>query len=311
MSKQSKKETAENVGFFKKWYIYQKERFPIVAFSIYIIAIVLAPFKASYNAVGVYFEIAPDNIKYKYYLIIPMFIVCILQFLMVRITDEFKDYDEDCKYRPYRPVPRGLIKLSELKILFFKFSIIQIVLTFVFKANLINLVIMYVVFFLLTMDFFMKKFLSKHMVIGLIFDELLMPAMVLYIASFVAYNVSALFISIPFIIFIFMTYMVSWLIEIARKIRCKKCEEKGVRTYTAVFGILKATLLLSLIELIILISFIFIVPMVFKIIGAVLFGLIFLINILFISKKTHKLSKLVELSANLYVIVLYVLIFVC
>lgn len=311
MSKQSKKEAAENVGFFKKWYIYQKERFPIVAFSIYIIAIVLATFKTSYIAVGEYFNIQTDNMKFKYYLIIPMFLVCIIQFLMVRITDEFKDYDEDCKYRPYRPVPRGLIKLSELKILFFICAIIQIVLTFVFKANLINLVIMYVVFFLLTMDFFMKKFLSKHMVIGLIFDELLMPAMVLYIASFVAYNVTSLFVSTSFIIFIFMTYMVSWLIEVARKIRCKKCEEKGVKTYTAVFGIKKATLLLSLIELIILVSFIFIVPIIFKIVGVILFGLIFLINILFISKKTHKLSKLVELSANLYVIVLYVLIFVC
>ena len=45
-----------------------------------------------------------------------MFIVTFLQFLMVRIVDEFKDYEEDCKYRPYRPVPRGLIKLKELKI---------------------------------------------------------------------------------------------------------------------------------------------------------------------------------------------------
>ena len=38
---------------------------------------------------------------------ITMFVVAFLQFLMVRIIDEFKDYEEDKKYRPYRPVPRG------------------------------------------------------------------------------------------------------------------------------------------------------------------------------------------------------------
>lgn len=32
---------------------------------------------------------------------------------MVRIVDEFKDYEEDCEYRPYRPVPRGLITLKD------------------------------------------------------------------------------------------------------------------------------------------------------------------------------------------------------
>ena len=34
--------------------------------------------------------------------LIPMFVVGFLQFLMVRIVDEFKDYDEDCKcYKKY------------------------------------------------------------------------------------------------------------------------------------------------------------------------------------------------------------------
>ena len=35
-------------------------------------------------------------------------------FLLVRIFDEFKDHEDDIKYRKYLPVPRGLISLKEL-----------------------------------------------------------------------------------------------------------------------------------------------------------------------------------------------------
>ena len=35
-------------------------------------------------------------------------------FLQLRIADEFKDFAEDSRFRPYRPVPRGLVTLTEL-----------------------------------------------------------------------------------------------------------------------------------------------------------------------------------------------------
>src|SRR5262249_4792247 len=37
-----------------------------------------------------------------------------LFFLQLRIADEFKDFEEDSRYRPYRAVPRGLVTLREL-----------------------------------------------------------------------------------------------------------------------------------------------------------------------------------------------------
>ena len=42
------------------------------------------------------------------------FVTCLLFFLRLRIADEFKDFEEDSRYRPYRPVPRGLVTLREL-----------------------------------------------------------------------------------------------------------------------------------------------------------------------------------------------------
>ena len=72
------------MDFFKKWYIYQKERFPVIAFGIYVFAIIFATYCVASNLVG-YFEFNWGKIGL-------MFIVIFLQFLMVRIVDEFKDY---------------------------------------------------------------------------------------------------------------------------------------------------------------------------------------------------------------------------
>ncbi len=42
------------------------------------------------------------------------FVTAFIFFLQLRIADEFKDYEDDLRYRPYRPVPRGLVTLREL-----------------------------------------------------------------------------------------------------------------------------------------------------------------------------------------------------
>ena len=42
------------------------------------------------------------------------FVTALLFFLQLRIADEFKDFEDDARYRPYRPVPRGLVTLREL-----------------------------------------------------------------------------------------------------------------------------------------------------------------------------------------------------
>ena len=42
------------------------------------------------------------------------FVTSLLFFLQLRIADEFKDFEDDARYRPYRPVPRGLVTLREL-----------------------------------------------------------------------------------------------------------------------------------------------------------------------------------------------------
>ena len=223
------------MNFFKKWYTYQKERFPVLVYGLYILCLTFATF---------FYNTKMLEIESSVGVFIVMFVVAFLQFLMVRIIDEFKDYDEDKKYRPYMPVPRGLIKLQELRVLFVICVVIQLALTLIVNPfSFIFLLVLWIVFILMTKGFFIKKVLDKHILLEVAFDEIMLPVMILYLASFIKIDMSILWR------LLLLSYVVSWIIEIARKVRCKKDEEKGVKTYTAVFGITKATILLSVLEL--------------------------------------------------------------
>lgn len=298
------------MNFLKKWYTYQKERFPIIIFGLYIFCIAFAVFCFSNKCYGI-LNSQPKiilNIEYKidWIKIIPMFCVAFLHFLIVRITDEFKDYEDDCKYRPYRPVPRGLISLKELKILFIICLILQTIITFIFnKSGVLLLVFVWFVTLLLYKDFFIEKIIDKHILLGVLLDELLMPVLVLYLASYII-PVNLLldaFIFANFGDILFVSYLVSWIVEFARKVRCKSDEEKGVKTYTAVFGINKAIIILIILETLLIIYQIKIVGITYLLI--ILYVFINVINLLFIKKQTKSLSKLVELFANIYIISIY------
>ena len=296
--------------FFKKWYTYQKERFPVLMFGLYIFSIVFAVF-CFCNYVGeinyeellktAVFIQEPGPYTIDYIKLIPMFIVAFLQFLMVRITDEFKDYEEDCKYRPYRPVPRGLITLKELKVLFIICVILQLLITlWINPKGIFLLIVVWIFFFIMSKGFFIKKFLDKHILIEVFLDELLLPLLMLYLSSFIYYidysNIWKLLL---------MGYIISCIVEVARKVRCKEDEETGVKTYTAVFGIKRAILILFVLETLLMIIQTVILGKAYLRFTIAIYVLVNLINLLFVIKQSKKFAKLTELSANMYIFIVY------
>ena len=276
------------MNFFKKWYTYQKERFPIATYGLYIFSIVFGTFC---------FATESKN----WIMLIPMFVVALLQFLMVRIVDEFKDFEEDSKYRPYRPVPRGLVSLKELGILGGICAIIQIGLTAILNLKgLIYLSLVWIFFAIMSKSFFIKKLVDKHILLEVTLDEFLMPLLVLYLSTFVTT------ISVKLIPFLILSYLGSWIVEIARKIRCKEDEENGVKTYTAVFGIPKATTIVVVLEALIMMMQYYILGTRYIIPILALYVLINIPNLLFIIKENKKLAKMVGLLANMYLILVYI-----
>ena len=312
----------ENMNFLKKWYTYQKERFPVLIYGLYVFAIAFAVFCYCNHYFSIeYIRIFNNTENYligasapynkEWILLLPMFIVALLQFLMVRIVDEFKDYEEDCKFRAYRPVPRGLISLKELKILFIICAILQIIITyFVSPIAILYLIILWIFFAIMSNGFFVKKFIEKHILVEVALDELMMPVLTLYLSRFVRFiNPIHSFYSYIDIKNIWrlllMSYIISCIVEIARKVRCREDEEVGVKTYTAVFGIKKAILILFVLETLLMMINNLILKCPFYI-GFVIYTIVALINLIFVIKQNKVFSKLVELAANIYVLIAYV-----
>ena len=133
-----------------------------------------------------------------------------------------------------------------------------------------------------------------------------MPILAWYLSYFSSYTIpinSIDFINV--VIFLGMTYIVSWIVEIARKIRCKEDEEEGVKTYTAVFGICGAISILCILETILAFLQTVILGKQYFIIIVAIYVLTNIINLLFVKKKNKKMAKLVGLSANMYIVIVY------
>jgi len=90
----------------KRFWVYQRERFPLISHGL-----LIAAFSASAIAFSAF---ARHAALPHWWLLAAGFLSSLFFFLQMRIADEWKDAAEDAEFRPYRPVPRGLVSLREL-----------------------------------------------------------------------------------------------------------------------------------------------------------------------------------------------------
>ena len=82
-----------------RWWIYQRERFPVFGHGPLILAF-------SFSAMS-YSALLRGATSLRPAAALVAFVTAFLFFLQLRIADEFKDAEDDARWRPYRPVPRG------------------------------------------------------------------------------------------------------------------------------------------------------------------------------------------------------------
>ena len=118
------KNSAANDSFFllRLWQ-YQSERFPVFVHGLSIAPLAFASLAVSRALRG---ETAFVGLLQ----LLGCIVSVVLAFFILRVCDEFKDNTEDTRYRPNRPVPRGLITLRELFWCAVVSGAIQAVLTF-------------------------------------------------------------------------------------------------------------------------------------------------------------------------------------
>jgi 4-hydroxybenzoate polyprenyltransferase len=226
--------THESSGPAQRWWIYQRERFPLVAYGILIAAF-------SFSAVSFSSLLRQELSLPSWKVIVTAYLTCLILFLQLRIADEFKDFEEDSRYRPYRPVPRGLVKLSELGALGLSGAAIQFGLALWLSPKLLPLLVLtwgYVA--LMTREFFVREWIRERPITYLWTHMLIIPLADLYATACDWRSVS----SLPpdgLWWFIAVSFFNGVTLELGRKIRAEGDEEVGVRSYSALWGRRNAT----------------------------------------------------------------------
>lgn len=212
-----------------RWWTYQRERFPVVAHAPLIGAFSFSAISYSSLLRGpaVLPGAGPAAVA---------FLSAFLSFLQLRLADEFKDFEEDSCYRPYRPVPRGLIQLRELGWVWLGSALVQLLLAVLLKAQLaVLLALVWIHLALMSKEFFVKRWLKAHPFTYMWSHMLIMPLIDFYTTAcdWLVANVRPPEGLIWFLLVSFFNGMV---IEIGRKIRSPYDEERGVETYSFLWG---------------------------------------------------------------------------
>ncbi len=159
--------------------------------------------------------------------------------LWLRVADDFKDFEHDCRLFPTRPLASGRVKKSDLKILLFVVISITVALNFMFMNNVIFFVFLYTYGFFMAMWFFQKHKIQKSLPLALITHNPVQLIINLYVISFTVIKYGLPAFSIYNLLLMFTLYFPALIWEISRKIRAPKDENEYV-TYSKLFGYKKA-----------------------------------------------------------------------
>ncbi|MDH5381678.1 MAG: UbiA family prenyltransferase [Cyclobacteriaceae bacterium] len=222
-----------NASFIYRFYLYQKERFPFLGHGL-----LVASFSFSAIAYSRICRGATGFIPWETYLV--GIFTTISLFFLVRVFDEFKDAEDDARYRQELPVPRGLISLRELMILGIISAILQIgVNLFFFPKMLIIYFVVIGYLLLMGKEFFIADWLKKHQFWYVTSHMFIIPLIDIY-ASGLDWMLEGVEAPVGLVFFFAVSYMNGIVLEVGRKIRTPKDESEGVLTYTSMLGLNKA-----------------------------------------------------------------------
>lgn len=290
-------------SFWKRLYMYQKERFPVLGHGVMIAAF-------SFSAIS-YSRICRGEqgfVSWPVYFV--GILITITLFFLVRIFDEFKDAEDDAAYRKHLPVPRGLIRFSELKKMTIAILILQVSINLLFfPIMLIMYAVIIVYLLLMAKEFFIAEWLKKHQFWYVTSHMLIIPLIDMY-ASGLDWILAGAAAPKGLLFFYAVSYMNGIVLEIGRKIRTPEKESTGVLTYSSMLGPAKAVrlwLLMLCITCCLSIAaaqFVGYGTMAIGILGS-MFIICSVPAILFIAKKTERTAKAIELSSALWTIAMY------
>lgn len=217
-----------------RWWVYQKERFPVLAHGGLLLTV-------SGGAIGLSALLRGAAFPGVGALTIG-FLTTFLFFFQLRVADEFKDFQEDARYRPQRPVPRGVVSLKELAWLGSGAAALQVLLNLWLNPALLPFVLLVWAYMaLMRFEFFAPRWLKARPLAYLVSHMAVMPLIYLYLSA-CDWVVAGARFPLGYGWFLAAAFFNGMVIEIGRKLRAPQAEQAGVDTYSAVWGYRRASL---------------------------------------------------------------------
>ncbi|NOQ73727.1 MAG: hypothetical protein GQ574_17095 [Crocinitomix sp.] len=221
-------------SYLKRFYIYQKERFPVLMNLIAVMVFTFSAISFSRICRG-----AEGFVPWSTYLI-GCFATFTL-FLLVRIFDEFKDKEDDAKFRKNLPVPRGLVSLKELRNIGIVVGVLQITSIAVFQLPMLLLYLLVIAYLcLMGVEFFVPTFLKKRQILYITSHMVIIPLLDIY-SSGLDWHLSGEQPHFGLVFFFAVSFMNGIVVEFGRKLKAPADEEEGVVSYTKMWGTKRAT----------------------------------------------------------------------
>lgn len=220
------------IPLFSRLWTYQAERFPLLKTALLVFFFTAATLCVSAKLGG---RALPTWTSFA-----GVWISVFILFFIMRVADEFKDFETDSRYRPERAVPRGLVSLRLLGWLALGFACIAAVVTGLMSPKLLfPLGVVWVWLGLMTVEFFVPKWLKSRPLIYLVSHMAIMPLIDFYISA-AEWLPGGDKPGLGLWLFYGLSFFNGCVLEFGRKIWAPENERQGVETYSSEYGPAKA-----------------------------------------------------------------------
>ncbi len=295
-------ETHNPTPLAKALWIYQAERFPLLRTSL-----LLAVFSAASLGVSAHLGNRPLPHPATF---IAVWAIVLMLFFQMRVCDEIKDYEDDLRYRPERPIQRGLLSLGLIRNLGLACVPLMLALTLLLSPGLlIFLGLVWLWLGLMTVEFFAARWLKARPFLYLASHMAIMPLIDLFITA-AEWLPSGQGAPDGLWLFIALSCANGCVIEIGRKTWAPENERTGVETYSALLGPRNGAVLwagfAALAYLLLLgVGFAAKAPVVIGLAGAAALALVFAVALGFAKDPTPENQKRIDQLSGLWVLACY------
>ena len=219
----------------QKLWIYQRERFPLFRTGLLLAVFTAASISVSANLAG-----RPAPGVWTFFV---AWLATLAIFFQLRASDEVKDLEDDARYRPERPIPRGLVSLRLIVGLALACAPVAALLAASLGLAVVApLAAVWLWLALMSVEFFAPHWLKARPFVYLVSHMAIMPLIDLFVTA-TEWLPHGLHPPPGLGWFLGLSFANGCVLEIGRKIWAPENEREGVETYSALLGPARATLL--------------------------------------------------------------------